>query len=1161
MSSPDSGYDEEAAIAAAVASGHHKEIVGGLWEAVGSLQFEFLKRHGLATSDHLLDIGCGSLRGGVHFVAYLQPGHYWGVDSNEPLLEAGYQTELTKLNLTDRLPRTNLLHEKDFNFDRFNRTFDIAIAQSVFTHLSGNRIRLCLYRLAKAMRPGARLFATFFEVPEHHPVDDVYVHPTGGVRSFAYKDPFHYRMSEIEAFVADLPWRIKWSGDWDHPRDQKMVIFERLPDAQPAETVTNKPDQLSSPKETLTQRPGAGHYRAYVGPPDRFDFMAASQFALLFALGIREHHTVLDFGCGSLRLGRLLIPYLAPGNYFGIDPNRWLIEEGIAHELGWSAVRLKRPVFAYNDDFRCDVFGRRFDFIVAQSILTHCGRSLARHLLSQIAAALEPTGIAVFSIKEAKKRKGESLEEGWAYPRNVPYLSETVLEFCTEAGLTAKRLPWYHPGAVWYIAARDPDRLPTPQDMTVLSGSVLFDPQFAAGRPSRTSATMATHATVDTSPPKKSDCDLGTVSFLTNGRIEVNSFARFQFRYTIGTVGLASGARLRITCRHMTGISWSSPQTTDPTKPGFLTARTGSDTPVQIRGWAATDDFLELFPWQFSIQITVGAPLAPGDFIEVVFGETSGGGPGTKVQLFAEPVCRFRLFVEPKADGVFHRIGSDISFPIDAGPPAKLVVIVTPARPRASEPVRTTIRAEDRFGNVANSYRGNISLTWLNGPDQATKSVELDEGASGVACVDDIAFSYPGYVLVKASDGNFIAESNPVHIDALDSSSVGVFWGEIHGHTLFSDGRGTLEQYYDYAERVCGLDVCTVTDHDFMISDSMWENSKRITNQRNRAGRFVTLNAYEWTGPTDVGGDHNVYFADDDPPILRSHPYDDPRNTRIYHGDSARADHIEELFDALTRLSTKGRVLTAPHFGGRPANPKWIHSELDRLVEIYSEHQRSERWATEFLSSRLGIAAGGDDHIGRPGNGFLRFIEKVQPSPYGQGLIAIEAPALNREAIFRALYDRRVYATTGARILLRVSVSGAPMGSEVKLDSAPTVSVEVAGTAPVVVVQILKDWAVVHEEVPHPSGAFDEQQYLAAYKQLAERFGDKPGRAFEHYCRAGFRNGRKRFMKGPAGENSTRMVTFAWTDPRFNSFKSGAYAIRVLQEDGSIAISSPVWVN
>lgn len=67
---------------------------------------------------------------------------------------------------------------------------------------------------------------------------------------------------------------------------------------------------------------GDRHYRAFVGPLDRYDLLGAGQMALLYLLGLREHHRVLDFGCGSLRLGRLLIPYLRPGRYFGIEPER-----------------------------------------------------------------------------------------------------------------------------------------------------------------------------------------------------------------------------------------------------------------------------------------------------------------------------------------------------------------------------------------------------------------------------------------------------------------------------------------------------------------------------------------------------------------------------------------------------------------------------------------------------------------------------------------------------------------------------------------------------------------------------------------------------------------------------------------------------------------------
>ena len=43
-------------------------------------------------------------------------------------------------------------------------------------------------------------------------------------------------------------------------------------------------------------------------------------------------------------------------------------------------------------------------------------------------------------------------------------------------------IPWYHPEAVWYLAARAPDRLLSRDEMAFLKGAVLNDPQLAASK-------------------------------------------------------------------------------------------------------------------------------------------------------------------------------------------------------------------------------------------------------------------------------------------------------------------------------------------------------------------------------------------------------------------------------------------------------------------------------------------------------------------------------------------------------------------------------------------------------------------------------------------------------------------------------------------------------
>ncbi len=74
-------------------------------------------------------------------------------------------------------------------------------------------------------------------------------------------------------------------------------------------------------------------YRTHVGMRGGYDLMGGVQFALLMNLGMRETSTICDVGCGSLRVGRLLIPFLLTGGYCGIEPERWKIEEGIEHEV------------------------------------------------------------------------------------------------------------------------------------------------------------------------------------------------------------------------------------------------------------------------------------------------------------------------------------------------------------------------------------------------------------------------------------------------------------------------------------------------------------------------------------------------------------------------------------------------------------------------------------------------------------------------------------------------------------------------------------------------------------------------------------------------------------------------------------------------------------
>ncbi len=196
---------------------------------------------------------------------------------------------------------------------------------------------------------------------------------------------------------------------------------------------------------------GSHHYRAFVGPPEKYDLVAANQVSLLFSLGLREFHYLLDIGCGSLRAGRLLIPYLLPQHYFGIEPERWLVEDGIENEIGRDLLRIKRPSFSHDSNFDCSQFNHRFDFIMIQSIFSHASRAQIGLCLGEAAKCLETSGIAAATFV---KGKDDYQGEAWVYPRCVAYRLKTLQNIAATCGLLVEEIHWPHPnGQTWVLIA------------------------------------------------------------------------------------------------------------------------------------------------------------------------------------------------------------------------------------------------------------------------------------------------------------------------------------------------------------------------------------------------------------------------------------------------------------------------------------------------------------------------------------------------------------------------------------------------------------------------------------------------------------------------------------------------------------------------------------
>lgn len=189
----------------------------------------------------------------------------------------------------------------------------------------------------------------------------------------------------------------------------------------------------------MTPMASLQEHRSHVGPVEAYDLMAAMQFNLLTYLGLRERDYLLDIGCGSLRAGRLFIPYLDAGHYFGIEPEQWLLQNGIDNEVGQSLIDLKRPRFSHNGEFLLTEFKQHFDYILAQSIFSHASQAQIRKCFAQASQALKPEGLFAASFF-----RDETDYTGDQWTVKATYTLKRMQELADEAGLKCIALDWPH---------------------------------------------------------------------------------------------------------------------------------------------------------------------------------------------------------------------------------------------------------------------------------------------------------------------------------------------------------------------------------------------------------------------------------------------------------------------------------------------------------------------------------------------------------------------------------------------------------------------------------------------------------------------------------------------------------------------------------------------
>ena len=93
------------------------------------------------------------------------------------------------------------------------------------------------------------------------------------------------------------------------------------------------------------------------GPTWTFERVGRHGLEVLLEEGLTPYSRVLDVGCGALRLGYWLMRLLEPGHYFGIEPNREMLDVGLRELVEPDVVEHADAHFSANEDFDFTVFG------------------------------------------------------------------------------------------------------------------------------------------------------------------------------------------------------------------------------------------------------------------------------------------------------------------------------------------------------------------------------------------------------------------------------------------------------------------------------------------------------------------------------------------------------------------------------------------------------------------------------------------------------------------------------------------------------------------------------------------------------------------------------------------------------------------------------------
>lgn len=603
----------------------------------------------------------------------------------------------------------------------------------------------------------------------------------------------------------------------------------------------------------------------------------------------------------------------------------------------------------------------------------------------------------------------------------------------------------------------------------------------------------------------------------------------WQFIYTTATP-LPKGTLLRFDL--MTDgreIDWELPSINLKEKRNVIYALLDSGKLLTAKEVEVPDSWAPQYEFQLNEKVDSGESLT------IVLGSAKlardlMSSNGTKAQTYSQRRRPFLLYIDPS--GKRHFEDPEI-FSMDIkGNVLSQIKVLTPSFVQRNKRFDVIARFEDDYGNLTSNAPEETLIELTHEHLRENLNWKLFVPETGFITVPNLYFNEEGIytIQLKNSHTGKIFRSPP--IKCFSDNHKSLFWGLLHGESVRVDSTENIDSCLRHFrdEKSMNFFASSCFENQEETPNDTWKLINQNIAEFDEQERFSTFLGFQWAGTPKTEGVRHFVWAKEGKPILRKNDAKSNSLKKIYKSFSPK-----DFISIPTFTMGKGFEFDFKNF----------NEDFERVVEIYNSwgssecskdngntrpiqapsrkgiQESSEGAILSALKSnkRFGFVAGGLDDRGI----YSGFYDSDQEQ-YSPGLTAIISKEHTRNSLFESLYNRSCYATTGKRIILGIYVAGIPMGSEVNTVEKPGLiynrhlSGYVAGTTKLESIEIIRNGDILTKFEPN------DYHYHYTYDDMSP---------LSEICI----------------DNKDKTSPFIF------------YYLRVKQEDGHIAWSSPIWVD